>query len=172
MQQAIGIDPAEHLGLLAVIVRKYVPLGQPIHDSEAWSIGQLGLLKAARLFDSSRGAQFGTFAGVVIRRELHEYWRRTRLERQHAFFGTERVLEVPEKMLGIPDAVAEDESVRLLSEFVPQLPGLERLVVQKKLSGEQLREIAIELQLSRQRVHQVYHSALRRLRRKFERDES
>ncbi len=172
MQMTVEIDPSEHLGLLAVIVRKYVPLGQPLHDSEAWSIGQLGLLKAARLFDPARGAQFGTFAGVVIRRELHEYWRRTRLERQHVFFGTDCALQVPEKNSGIPDAVAEDESVRLLSEFVPQLPRLERFVVQRRLSGELFREIAVELKLTRQRVDQVYRSAVRRLRKKFKHEDS
>ncbi len=65
-----GIKPEEHLGLVGKVVGRYIKDRSPLEDSEEWSDGICGLLKAADKFKPELGFKFSTYAMKCIETEI------------------------------------------------------------------------------------------------------
>ena len=68
-----AVDPAEHLGLVHLCANRFRNRGIPYED--LYSAGCEGLVKAANVFDTSRGVQFSTYAVPVILGEIKRLFR-------------------------------------------------------------------------------------------------
>jgi len=62
-----------HLPLVRAIARRYVGSGEPLDDLV--QVGSVGLVKAARRFDGSRGVPFSAYAAPTIDGELRRHLR-------------------------------------------------------------------------------------------------
>ena len=63
----------ENLGLVHLCANRF--RGRGVEYEELYSAGCVGLLKAVRAFDSSRGVQFSTYAVPVILGEIKRVFR-------------------------------------------------------------------------------------------------
>ena len=63
----------ENLGLVHLCANRF--RGRGVEYEELYSAGCVGLLKAVRAFDSSRGVQFSTYAVPVILGEMRRLFR-------------------------------------------------------------------------------------------------
>lgn len=159
------------------------------NDDDVWQAGALGLIRAVKDYDPSRGREFSTYA----------YWWITSLIRRHAYDG---LIHVPRRLLTRKavghkyhphvaaarrvgpivsardegavnepparprDAVAADERRAALLEAVARLPVRQRAVIEGRLEGRTLRAIGASLGVSRERVRQHEadaHDGLRRM---------
>lgn len=68
-----GINAEEHLGLVHLCAGRFRSRG--IEYEELYSAGCLGLVKAAKAFDASRGVCFSTYAVPVIMGEMRRLFR-------------------------------------------------------------------------------------------------
>ena len=110
------IRPEEHLGLVAMVARRYARSGQAVEDTEEYSIGCLALLDAAESFDDDVGA-FSTWAVRKIRQSIVDYWRqRTRKTKE------------PEGILSIERDILEGLVANGHSEFEELLPLIPKML--------------------------------------------
>lgn len=151
-----------HLNLVARIAFQYTGYGLPMAD--LISEGNLGLLRAAELFQPKYGLAFSTYAGVWIKQRMHRaitaqarvvripVWRSQRLRKLDRLFaelspGASREAGLPEiaARLGISEeTLAKLESDRLRVEPIDETPP-EALISPdphpiEHLSWEELRE--------------------------------
>ena len=70
---AAGIAPEQHLGLARSLAARYI--GRGVEYEELYSAACLGLVKAAKGFDPSRGMCFSTYAVPVILGEIRQLFR-------------------------------------------------------------------------------------------------
>lgn len=70
---AAGPDPAEHLGLVRHVVRRFAAAG--LDAEELFQVGCVGLVKAARRFDPAFGTAFSTYAVPAVLGEIQRYLR-------------------------------------------------------------------------------------------------
>ncbi len=75
MSTVTAIKPEEHLGLVRMVVLKYVPRGIPLEDTEEYGEGVLALLHAAENYDPEMG-EFTTVAVKYIKMALIQKWRK------------------------------------------------------------------------------------------------
>lgn len=68
-----AVDPEAHLGLVHLCANRFRNRGIPYE--ELYSAGCEGLVKAANVFDTSRGVQFSTYAVPVILGEIKRLFR-------------------------------------------------------------------------------------------------
>ena len=152
-----------------------------VSEDELYSAGMVGLMTAARSYDSSRGAEFKTYAYHRIRGAILDELRRLdflpRSQREKA----RRLGHHAPMVVGIPtdengqESLAADESVSgwetadLLSavqDQVAQLPTKMRQVMELYYrDGLRMREIGEQMQLTESRVSQIHSNALAQLRR-------
>lgn len=78
------VDPTDHLGLVHYWARRFSRT--PDEHDDVFSMGVVGLLKACRRFDASRGAAFSTYASYWIRESIIRH-----LKKEQPF------IRVPEK---------------------------------------------------------------------------
>lgn len=64
---------SENMGLVSMAIKRFTGFGVDYED--LFQIGSLGLLKAARAFDSSKNLQFSTYAVAKITGEVKTYLR-------------------------------------------------------------------------------------------------
>lgn len=149
-----------HLSLVVRLAFRYSGYGLPMADLV--SEGNLGLLRAAELFDPRHGLAFSTYAGVWIKQRIHRaitsqaravripVWRSQRLrklarlhEELNAELGRDTELTDLAGRLGIPpDAVERIAAERLTIESLAEagdLPAGDPHPAQR-LSGEELHE--------------------------------
>jgi RNA polymerase primary sigma factor len=115
-----------HLGLVARIAFQYAGYGLPMADLV--SEGNLGLLRAAELFDPKFGVAFSTYASVWIKQRMHRaitaqahavripVWRSQRLrklDRLHAELNAELGRDARHADLAERLGVAEDDVERM-----------------------------------------------------------
>ena len=157
-----------HLSLVARIAWKYGGYGLPLAD--VISEGNLGLLRAAELYDPKFGLAFATYAGVWIKQRIHRaitaqahtvripVWRSQRLrklDRLHEELNTElgrdAALSDLAERIGIAeedlaDIAADRVQVNSISQPAPdgscwsKIPDEGILHPRERLSQEELRE--------------------------------
>ena len=154
-------DPIKWIPLVCKIACKYSNL-RPIQDSEEYSDGIVALLRAVKNYDPYRGYKFITYAWYAIRREiLRGVISRNRKDQvlydRESFFEAAEVIQ-PE---------LEDLEYYDYPEFQDLLTTLndrELFIVSETVKGRVLREMAVELRVTKERVRQIREQAYIKLR--------
>ena len=144
-----------HIGLAYSFARGCQNRGLPLEDLRQEAL--LGLLEAAERFDPGRGTQFGTYAVHWIRKRLL------------AALDSEKAVTSNTEPLGERDLAAPDTQTEPRLEpaicFPASMPVLEQGALHLSINqGLTLKEVAIQLGISVERVKQLRGKALRRLR--------
>jgi RNA polymerase sigma factor (sigma-70 family) len=182
----------DNLALVGWAIKKWFRQASAVYgvpEEDLAQEGYIGLLRAAELWDPARGT-FATCAAQWIRQRVGRYLlgadfvrvpvhvtgaERRELRARLAPRGWPVLPSGDEATLpdpGSPDPAAEAaERERLelgrhvAEDLLRQLHPRPRFVVEQRLAGRKLQDIADELQLSRERVRQIQLIAIRRLRR-------
>ncbi len=140
---------------------------------ELFSDGVLSLMEAVDKFDYSRGFRFSTYATHCIRRSFYR-----RMERQHKdrrrFSPTdpEILYATPDNVETADDQQAHEEQLvaQLMEQFDDCLSDRERRIIEGRFGlGDRTRsytllELSGELGICKERVRQVEHRAIEKLR--------
>jgi len=142
--------------LVAFFARKYAGYGLSFDD--LMQEGMLGLLEAGTKFDTSKNVQFETYAGFWIKKYI---LKAVDIEMKHS----NKTLEINEDTLAYvqPEIPNKIESKIVLPV---SMPGIEQQII--KLSYDScltVKEIALHLNLTSEKVRQIRDKALRRLRK-------
>ena len=167
------VDVTEHLGLVRLLAARACnragKFDLPIDDSDEYSAGCIGLMKAAVAFDPSRGIRFCTFAWHCIRREIADCQRTTlrgirRLK--HGERLPQRVsMEAAETAVcELPDLDAQLDAAAFAAAGLSQLKPRDIEIVRRVLMhGEQSRAVASDLGISPQAVANALFAAKQQL---------
>jgi RNA polymerase sigma factor (sigma-70 family) len=160
---APAVRPEDHLGLVYDLAYRFWRPGQLDFDSLV-SEGMLGLLKAIRSYDASRGA-FAPHLAVVVRQTIAKGVRRCRMLNQlpKAKDGGE------DPLAQVPAPEPKEDRGEEVALLLRLLPERERQVVELcyGINGEPERtyeEVGRVLGISRARVGQLLERILSRLR--------
>lgn len=130
-----------HLRLVVSVSRQYRGYGLP--QADLIQEGNIGLMKAVKRFDPTRGARLVSFAMLWIKAEIHEYilrnWQLVKIattKAQRKLFFNLRSLK---QALGAQDSVS-DEQARLIAQHL-HVDAKEVHEMDQRLSGG---DIAIE----------------------------
>jgi RNA polymerase sigma factor FliA len=165
------------------VVNRLKPrLPNSVSEEELFSAGMVGLLKAARSYDASRGAEFKTYAYHRIRGAMLDelrtldYLPRSIREKARAE-GEEApaVVSLPTDEDGSDGlkgdsgdnrTVENAELMAALQEGISGLPEKMRVVMHLYYNeGRRMREIGEMLALTESRVSQIHSASIARLRR-------
>jgi RNA polymerase sigma factor (sigma-70 family) len=156
----------EYKGLVVNIANKYKHLGLPIED--LIQEGMLGLLQAQQNFKEEKGAKFSTYATYWIKKYIL-----AAVEKEKK--GSLNSIKLVDETVKDEKAKAKFESDIKISKFLKLTDDIpiEEQKVLRMLYEEQytLKEIAEELDISRERTRQLKEKALRRLRSKTKNQE-
>jgi RNA polymerase sigma factor (sigma-70 family) len=153
----------EHDGLVHAFIRRQG--GGAISYEEALQAGRIGLWRAIKGYDPTRGTTFSTYAWVAIRNQIHRRVRELHRERR-SWWG-----EIPQPWQAADPALQLEEEliVQSLHDLVNQLPErLQRVIVGRYGLGDErpylLEELGEELRISGERVRQLQQEGLAWLR--------
>lgn len=172
------------MGYVITLARQYK--SDILSTDDLTSEGAIGLMKAARRYDPSRGKPFVTFAAPYIRRSIEEAI--ARLETDADLRSTDESLPVGShnnytllnvlEDVNAPRADAAVEQSTLSDDLVAAIGILserERAVVSRYYGigceRQTMAEIGQSLEMKRERVRQVRDQAVRKLRRATRRQE-
>ncbi len=161
--QAVQKAMEQHDGLVHAFIRRQG--GGDIPYEEAVQAGRIGLWRAIRGYDSTRGTAFSTYAWVAICRHIH---RRVRELSRESDGWTQ---EIPASWI-VPDPGAELErklTQEVVRDLVIQLPKrLCRVIIGRYGLGKEppctLKKLGKELGVTGERVRQLEQDALAWLR--------
>jgi RNA polymerase sigma factor for flagellar operon FliA len=169
--------------LVWYVVNRLKPrLPHSVSEEELFSAGMVGLLKASRSYDASRGAEFKTYAYHRIRGAMLDelrsldYLPRSMREKAREQGTT------PPAVVGLPTdedgsdslevhsqaegAIENEELGEALQVAILSLPEKMRVVMHMYYNeGQRMREIGEILHLTESRVSQIHSAAVARLRR-------
>lgn len=147
---------------------------------ELIAIANLGLVKAAHTYDSSKSA-FSTYAGYCIRNEIFMYFRQIKRTELIVSFdecttkdGSElRVEDLLAADFDLEEKVISNLDATILKNLIDTLSERERLVVLLHLGFHQdhcytEKEIAEILGISRSYVSKIYLTAIKNLRKQYD----
>ena len=102
-----NIKPEEHLGLVGKVVARYIKDRIPLEDSEEWSDGVVGLLRAAERFKPELGFKFSTYAVKLITNEVKSGLR-TRYRKKKLKYINPEKLDIPDPTSNTPKDKIDD----------------------------------------------------------------
>lgn len=150
----------QHFGLVHFALKRYAQRGLQRADWEdLLQVGKIGLLKAIRNFDPSKGYSFSTFAVSCIKWEAWAHLRNLkdlRRVRQFHFLSLERSL-TDEGDSSFRNIISADDDVTavMVDEFLQRLPKREKTLVLYRLRGATQSEVAKRLGLSQAHVSRL-----------------
>lgn len=177
-----------NLRFVVAIARQYQ--GQGLDMDDLVSEGNIGLMKAARKFDGTRGLRFVNYAVVFVRQQIEKALKMESSEQrvENARDGQSRSVDAPlggranmSLLSVLVDANSPLADERVYSaaiadavEFaVHSLNPREHQVITSYFGIEKdhltLAEIAEDMQLKRERVRQIRDRAIRRLKQVYKR---
>lgn len=177
------LEIAQWESLVWYVVNRLKPrLPHSVSEEELHSAGMVGLLKAARSYDPSRGAEFKTYAYHRIRgamldelRSLDFLPRSLREKAREKGEQAPAVVGLPtdedgsdslEVQAMISGAIENQELAEALQIAIRSLPDKMRVVMHLYYNeGRRMREIGEQLNLTESRVSQIHSAAVARLRR-------
>ena len=136
-----------HTPLVVSLAFLFIPTGNNDFD-DLVQAGIIGLVKAIRHFDESRGNQFSTFATTLIRREILRE------------LGRNRQIADCNLCIDVPD----DESENLWELLPEYLNETEKEVIKLRVKGYKLREIGLEMGCSKQWANVQLQNAFEKIR--------
>ena len=139
--EAAGRLVLSHLRLVVSVSRKYLGYGLP--HADLIQEGNIGLMKAVKRFDPTRGVRLVSFALLWIKAEIHEYilrnWQLVKVATTKAqrklFFN----LRSMKQALGVQEGVSVDQAKQIAREL--SVAPSDVLEMDQRLSGG---DIAIE----------------------------
>lgn len=164
----------QNLGLVRKVAHKFQCHNETIDD--LINVGVIGLMRAARRFDESRGYRFSTYAVPMIKGEIQHYLLRFQGELVKYPEGTPRrriySLDVPiapdseqTHLDVIPSPHFEDEDLDEVRSLVRQLPTSQRRAVELVYFQDLTQaEAATRLGVSPQTIHKSLRKAEARLK--------
>jgi RNA polymerase primary sigma factor/RNA polymerase sigma factor len=161
--QAVEKGMEQHDGLVHAFIRRQG--GGAIPYDEALQAGRIGLWRALKGYDTARGNTFSTYAWVAITRHIQRAAQELNRELGDWPGEVPASWEEPD-----PDEWVEQIFIlEALGELVGRLPErLRRVVVARYGLGDQpprtLKNVGLELGLTRERVRQLQQDALAWLR--------
>ena len=172
----------ENINLCYDISWKYYKKYNNILDfDDIVSICNLGLVKAANTYNSSKGYAFSTYAYKVIVNELLMYLRNNKRRNKYNvnFISINDSMNFDEN-LSLENLIADNYNLEqfvedkllidLLHTFINELPDMLRDAILYKLEGKTQQEIARLLNVSQPQVSRLLSKATYRLRLKFRRE--
>lgn len=161
-----------NLRLVVSIARKFAVDGASFE--ELVSEGNLILMRAVELFDYSRGFRFSTYLTHAVQRQFYRHIRTARRRRAREISGAEQtvsdlamtVAEEQETTPASPHHVAQ-----IIQNLDRCLDDRERFIVRERFglgpsgTARTLQSIADELGVCKERVRQLHHKSLEKLRR-------
>ncbi len=161
--QDVEKEMERHDGLVHAFIRRRG--SGSISYEEALQAGRIGLWRAIKGYDPTRGTAFSTYAWVAIRNQIRR--REEEVKREKNIYRG----EIPSSRCVLsPDEVVERELVReALFQMVERLPErFERVIIGRYGLGEHpprtLKQLGDELGVSGERVRQIQQEALAWLR--------
>ena len=134
---------------------------------EKLSACALGLFHAARAFDPSKGS-FAHYAWLHFRVQVQRDIRLLQVVHVAAYAQTlirHDQCDLPSSELGPPEVLDVREELRQLAVAIERLPRRIRYIIrQVDIAGQSVRDVALELGLSHERVRQLRHEGLAMLR--------
>ncbi len=173
---------AEWQGLVWYVVNRITPrLPKAVSEEELHAAGMMGLWKAARSYDPSKGAEFKTYAYHRIRgavldelRTLDFLPRSIRQKARQAGVAAPAILGLPTNEDGSETLAGGDQEqsvenadlhqalLREMEELPEKMRAVMHLYYQE---GMKMRAIGERLSLTESRVSQIHSNAVARLRR-------
>ena len=130
-----------HLRLVVAISRQFKGYGLP--QADLIQEGNIGLMKAVKRFDPTRGVRLVSFAMLWIKAEIHEYilrnWQLVKVattKAQRKLFFNLRSLK---QSLGVQDGVSEDQA-NTIAKYL-NVPARDVMEMDQRMSGG---DVAIE----------------------------
>ncbi len=175
-----------NLRFVVVIARQYQ--GQGLSMDDLISEGNIGMIKAARKFDGSRGLRFVNYAVVFIRQQIEKALGKESAEQrvENTKDGLSRSVDAPLggrsgmsllSVLADTNAKQSDERVYqaavvdAIEYAIQSLNPREKQVITAYYGIEQdhltMGEIAEDMQLKRERVRQIRDRGVRRMKKAY-----
>jgi len=130
-----------HLRLVVAVSRQFKGYGLP--QADLIQEGNIGLMKAVKRFDPTRGVRLVSFAMLWIKAEIHEYilrnWQLVKVattKAQRKLFFNLRSLK---QSLGVQDGVSEDQANTIARHL--NVPARDVMEMDQRMSGG---DVAIE----------------------------
>ena len=145
----------DYYPLVRSVAKKYTNLGVPLEDLE--QEGMIGLLEAAKNFDDNKGAKFSTYATYWIKKKIIQ-------SLDNETKSSLQSLELDDRVIA-SNHETETEATKDDFKLPDGLQELEKKVLTLHFKKEfTLKEIAEELNISREKARQIKEKGLRRLR--------
>ena len=168
MDEALVLD---NLGLARMVAHRYMNTGIEFDDLE--QTARIGLVKAARVYDSERGVKFSSFAVPVMNNEINRTLRRMRKCVPTVSLETEIVQGEEWTIADMLPAKEDVESVIMAKDtletalgWLLQIPEKRRgVVIRRVLLHEKQEAIAARCGCSQAYVSCVVKNELEKLRR-------
>lgn len=135
-------------------------------EDDILSEGSIGLVKAAKSYDSNKGVKFSTYASKCIQLQMLYYIRRVKrhwyLPSLDDKISNELVLGdmILDNSIDIVESLIETDYNNLLTIEIKKLPERYRIVMENVLNGRTQSEIAKDLGVSRSRVSHIYNRGI------------
>lgn len=172
---------SHNLRLVAHIIKKYYSSGADTDD--LISIGTIGLIKAVKTFDHTKGTRFATYASRCVENEILMHFRSVKKSSGEVFFGETLDTDKDGNTLSLADIIADDTDVsasvdlkinseKLYRYIEELLDEREKIIISMRygLSGNlplTQRETAAKLKISRSYVSRIEKRAIEKLRTPF-----
>ncbi len=145
----------DYYPLVKSIVSKYRNYGIPAEDLE--QEGLIGLLEASENFDMNRGTKFSTYATYWIKKRIISALNQ---ENKLSVSGSEILEEtIADKKPAIEESIGKE--IKFPKDFPTAEKQVLTMLFQQQLT---LKEIASNLNISREKVRQLKGKGLRRLK--------
>ena len=161
-----------NLRLVVSIARRFA--GGVFSFEELVSEGNMILMKAIEKFDYSRGYRFSTYATHSVQRHFYRQFRNARRRRTQEVACSHTHLSELAEVSGAPsesDQLSDAQVNEFLSQMDGELDEREHYILQERFgvgrSGDArtLQSLSKELRVSKERVRQLHHKALAKLRK-------
>jgi len=167
------VDPTEYISLCHYVVRRMIRgtlstrcrLQSRYYDDYI-GVASEALVEASRAFNPEKyGTTFTTFAVTCIINKLILFQKRFVTKKSVLLVKSFTDRKIITHLIEDDDLLDASQKFPLtIAELAIDLPPNYRTVIQGIMAGKQLSEIGRENNLSRQRIHQIYHKAIEMMR--------
>ena len=151
-----------HLQLVTWVLNNRVAFWRRDEYDDMWQAGAIGLCRAARLFDESKGVKFGTYAAVFIYGEMIDSGKRE--QRRAKIAGDARLEDIVlhgKDDVTLADTIQDKEDGRaieallILRDMLSRIKGKERIALDMAIDGYGQEEIARRVGVSQPGVSRI-----------------